>query len=436
MRRTRILLAATLGLTALLTVACSRPATTATAAPTTLIQGNWDPFNKASIETLINTYGKASASYNPARRPYICIDWDNTSCFWDTEEATLVFQLQNLVFAATPDQMDAAIRKGIDPAVTFVPAYNNRAGQPVNIDLLAKDIKASYSWLYDNYSGLGGGGKLSLAEVAKSPHYSNFITKVRYAYDAIGDTFSEDVSYPWVLYLFTGMNQAQVRALTAATVAWQQTQKIEKCTWTSPDATSLPGQLAGQVSATWKNGLRCWPEMVDLHNKFRQAGFDVWVVSASFVDVIKEIASNPSFGYDDPESQVLGMELQRDGNGVIQGEWRTGYVQTNGPGKTSAVKTFLAGPTGRYGYDPLFYAGDSTGDQNILNDFPGMKLGLIINRKKGKGQLLGAESQQAVASYGKPGAKYLLQGRNDNTGSLLPSQMFIALGASTGAVLP
>jgi hypothetical protein len=35
-----------------------------------LADRNWDSFNKAQLEKLLNTYGKNSASYNPAKPPY------------------------------------------------------------------------------------------------------------------------------------------------------------------------------------------------------------------------------------------------------------------------------------------------------------------------------------------------------------------------------
>lgn len=402
----------------------------------TLEAKNWDAFNKSRLEWLINTHGKGGANYDAAKPPYVVFDWDNTCVFLDIEEATLIYQLMNLRFGATPDQLDQAVRRNIDPKINFDAGYNNLSGQAVNIDLLAQDIKASYTWLYQNYSGLGGGGTKTLEKVKTNPHYQNFITKVRYAYDAIGETFSVDVSYPWVLYLFVGLTEAQVRALTVETLQWQLGQKVEKVSWTSPDAATLPNQAAGQVKVSWKNGLRLVPEMQDLFAKLRTAGFDVWVCSASFVDVIREISSNPAFGYANPAANVLAMELERDSQGRIMSIFRYGYDQTQGKGKTATIQRFLAGPLGKYGYDPLFVAGDSDGDQNMLADFPGMKLGLIVNRLKGKGKILGDLCKQAVDSYGKFDAKYLLQGRDDNKGVFTPDQLHIKLGASTGQKLP
>ena len=44
-------------------------------------------------------------------------------------------------------------------------------------------------------------------------------------------------------------------------------------------------------------------------------------------------------------------------------------------------------------------------------------------------------SKQAFESYGKPDAKVLLQGRNDNTGEFVKSQAHIKFGAKDGQVL-
>jgi len=382
-----------------------------------LADRNWDAFNKARIETFIATYGKSSPKYNPAKPPYAVFDWDNTMVFLDVEEATLVYQLENLRFAMTPDRMDRALRMDV-PKGSFVKEYNNTAGRPVNIDMVVSDAVESYRWLYDNYKGLKG--KLPLDEVRKSPHYANFTAKVRYMYEAIGDTFDVSVAYPWVLYLFTGMDERQVRRLVDETIEWQKTQPIEKVKWDSP--TSLPGE-AGVVSVRWKNGLRPIPEMQDIFKAFRDAGIDVWVCTASFVDVVKEISSNPKYGYNNPADRVIGMELERDADGAIRTEFRRGYAQTQQKGKTKAIERFIVP---KYGCGPIFVAGDSEGDMNMMQDFADTKLVLIVNRLKGKD--IAVLSKRAVESYGKPDAKVLLQGRNDNTGEFVKSQAHIKFG--------
>ena len=391
-----------------------------------LIQGNWDKFNRDQLNKMMALYGNTNPNYNPAKKPYVVFDWDNTCVFLDTQEAAFIYQIENLLFKMTPAQLNKAIRMDIEPK-DFVKDYNNAAGKPVNIDKIAPDIVASYTWLYNNYEGLKG--KKSLEEVKKSPHYANFSAKIRYLYDAIGDTFDVAVSYPWVLYLLTGMTEAETRDMTAKTNEWQKTQPIEAVKWTSP--ASLPGK-AGVVSVKWKNGLRFVPEMQDLFHKLRANGIDVWVCSASFVDMIKEASSNPKFGYSNPDTRVIAMELERDAKGVIQTKFRAGYNQTQGPGKTKEINRVLVP---KYGYGPIFIAGDSEGDQNMMNDFDSIKTVLIVNRLRNPKNLIGQFSKIAVDTYGKADAKFLLQGRDDNKGVFVPSQLHYRLGSTEGKAL-
>lgn len=386
--------------------------------------GNWDVFNKSQIDKLIASSGNSSPTYDSNRRPYVIFDWDNTAVFRDVEEATLIYQLENLNFAMTPDEMEKALRQEI-PLSNFSDDFNNTDGKSLNIDLVVPDIIESYRWLYNNYKGLEG--DLSLQEVKKSSHYINFIAKVRYLYSAIGGTFDVSVSYPWVLYLFTGLDEQSIRQMVRETIAWQIQQPVESVKWTSPD--SLPGQ-SGVVSVTWKNGLRLIPEMQNLFKTFRASGFDIWICTASFVDVIKEISSNPEYGYNNPPEQVIGMELERDISGKIMTQFRTGYIQTQGKGKTEAIGRFIVP---KYGYGPIFVAGDSEGDMNMMQDFSDTKLVLIINRLKGKD--IATFSKSAFESYGKPEAKFLLQGRNENTGEFIKSQANVS-GNESKVLLP
>jgi phosphoserine phosphatase len=375
---------------------------------------NWDAFNHAQLEHLIEACGKTSRTYTAAQPPYVVVDWDNTSIFLDIEEAVLVNQIRTLTFGATPALLDEAIRKNIGDA-DFAAEYDNMSGKPVNIAAIAPDIIASYTWLYENYQGLNG--DKTLDEVQQSPHFAAFASKLRYLYEAIGGTFDHAVSYPWVTYLFAGMTEAEVRELTRQTVDWQLSQPVEKVTWETP--AELPGQ-AGRVSVTWKNGLRFVPEMQELYAVLRANGIDVWVCSASFVDVVKEIASNPAFGYGLPEDHVLAMELERDAAGRILPLFREGYVQTQGEGKTATICRFLVA---RYGQGPVFVAGDSEGDQNMMHDFADTQLTLIVNRLRSPSTDIGKFSRQATETYRQSGAaRYLLQGRDDNTGLFVASQ--------------
>ena len=71
---------------------------------------------------------------------------------------------------------------------------------------------------------------------------------------------------------------------------------------------------------------------------------------------------------------------------------------------------------------------------NMMQDFADTRLVLIINRLKGLD--IAKLSKIAVDTYGKPDAKYLLQGRNDNTGQFVPSQAHYKLGSTEAVILP
>lgn len=386
-----------------------------------LEKGNWSPFNHAQLNTFILENGQQSATYRAEKRPYVIFDFDNTSVFLDIEEATLIYQLKHLLFKVKPKELNTIIRTNI-AKTNFSEEYRNNNGQPVNIDMIAVDIIKSYTWLYQNYVGLKG--KKSLDEVKQNPHYYNFITKMRYLYAAIGDTFDHSVSYPWVTYLFAGYTPDEVSQLAKVTYQWQQQQSIGPVTWISPQ--ELAGK-AGVVSVTWENGLRPYKEVQNLYQTLSNNGFDVYICSASFIDVIKGVATDPDIGFNVPENHVFAMQLQHDKKNKIVAKFNKNYFQTQGKGKSQTIQKFLLS---KYGYGPVFIAGDSEGDQNMMQDFADTQKVLIVNRWRKPTTDIGQLSKRAVEMLGQVNAKYLLQGRDANTGEFIPSHKSIAFGTN------
>ncbi|HHN8377002.1 TPA: haloacid dehalogenase-like hydrolase [Morganella morganii] len=385
-----------------------------------LQQGQWDSFNKQRLDAMI-----AKAKQSPAHTYYAVFDFDNTTAFLDIEEAVMIYQLEHLLFAMTPQELESVIFKDI-PAGNFSAEFNNKNGKPVNIEKVGADILESYQWLYDNYDGLKGDKPLS--EIKKSPHYQNFITKMRYLYAAIGGTFDHAVSYPWVTYLFMNMTPEQVADITAKTIEWQKSEPVEGVVWESPE--SLPGQ-AGIVEIDWHNGFRLVPEMQDLYQVLQKSGIDVYVISASNLEVIKSIVTQPPYSV--PESQVFAMHLLRTKDNKLTSDLDPVYPQTQGKGKTETIRKFIQDKYA--GKGPLLVAGDSEGDQNMMSDFPDTEVVLIINRLRSPDSIIGQLSKQAVKEHGQKDAKVLLQGRNDSTGVFVPSQLHTPLGAKEGRAL-
>ena len=377
--------------------------------PVRLSAPNWAPANRVRLERLLQRHGRGSRSYDPTRPPYAVFDWDNTSVFLDVEEATIVFQLQQLRFGATPAELERAVKAGV-PDTPFAPEFRNAAGEPLDIDKVASDVCSSYSWLYAHYSGLGG--DLSLEAVQKTPQYRDFITKYRFLYDALDGTFGAPVSYPWITYFFTGLTPAEVQNLSRDAVRWQLRQPIERVTWTSPS--DLPGR-SGVVSVSWKNGLRLLPEMQELQRTLREEGFDVWICTASLSDVIRGVAGEPEFGYRHAPDRVIGMELLQDERGRFQPQPRPGWELTFGAGKSAAIRRRLL-PLYQ-GRGPLLVAGDSEGDQDMLEDFLDTELSLIVDRQPRPASPLARMIQSGREN---PGGRYAVQRRDERQGSFVP----------------
>jgi hypothetical protein len=75
---------------------------------------------------------------------------------------------------------------------------------------------------------------------------------------------------------------------------------------------------------------------------------------------------------------------------------------------------------------PLFVAGDSDGDFEMMTQFPETKLIYLINRVKGGD--IGMLYKEALPGMAKAGRVVLLQVRNENTGLCRPYQETIRLG--------
>ncbi|MDR3048913.1 MAG: haloacid dehalogenase-like hydrolase [Elusimicrobiota bacterium] len=391
-----------------------------------LAKGNWDTNTRAQIQKMITLNGNTSKTYDANKKPYAVFDWDQTCIFNDTEEALFRYMIQNVLFKATPKEFAKALKEGIpDTKKAFDKEFNNKAGKSINLDLMSADLEKDYKFIYDNYIN---NKKLSLADLQKTNEFLDWRAKFAMLYEAVGGTFSADVSYPWVLYFFVGMTPAEVAAVSEASNDQAFKDPIGKFTWASPDA--LPGK-AGVVSYSYKSGLRIQREMSDLMAVMRANGIDVYVCSASHEQVVKVFAGLAKYGYNVPAENVIGMKTKiQNGKYLAEYDYSNGYPQTQGKGKTTAITQILVK---KYGYDPIFIASDSSGDYNMATEFTGTQLTLMINRlyanTYGKlGLLAYGALQKGIAP------RYVLQGRDENKGQFRPSIATIKMGTDKEAI--
>lgn len=386
---------------------------------TTLKQGEWAENNFIRLTQLITDYGVRSSNYDKDCHPYAVFDFDNTTIINDVQEALLAFQISNLRFKFTPANIEEILETGLPDVNAFL-AETNLANQSITVKQLVSDIKADYTYLYDNYRGLNG--DKDLTTIQATDEYKSFISKLRFLYEEVNATFDASVGYPWVTYLFTGMTSEEVRSLTVdSDDYWFGYPRYEKITWTTPETRK---GLSGQVSVGYKTKLNITDEVKDLYATLQDNGIDVYICSASFIDVIIETATNQKYGLNAKEENIYAMRLKKDAQGRYINSFDTDYYQTQGEGKTKTIRKFIQPKYN--GADPLLVGGDSAGDYNMMTDFQDMKLGLLFNRFCSDSTKELARS--AVEHFGEDNARYILQGRDENTGKLRPSQASVLLG--------
>lgn len=380
--------------------------------PVGLDKNNWDDDVYSSLINLVEKNGVKNKNYNKENKPYVVFDFDNTTAFNDVEEALLIYQLENLIFAFKPEKIISILETGIpDVNAFFKEQYFSKSGKKLNVKIVAQDIKQAYEYLYKNYKGLSSQGKMNLKDIKETPQYKAFITKVLFLYEAINGSFDPSVGYPWVTYLFTGMTPDEVKKMTIkSNDYWLDYKKYDKITWTTPE--NYKGN-SGIVSTSFKTGINFPKEMRNLYAYFMNNGIEVYVCSASFIDVIIASANTKKYGYNVPVKNIYAMQLKKNSEGRYINQFNTNYFQTQGEGKEKTINKFIK-PL-HNNLDPIFVAGDSSGDYEMLTRYKSMQLGLIIDRNK-------KEMNKLIDNK-----KYVLQGRNENTGSFIPLKKSVLL---------
>ncbi len=404
------------GLFFLLLAGCNKDETVIVA--DSLNKLNWSDRNYEVINQLITDYGKGGIFYDEDKPPYVVLDWDQTCAHFDAEEATMRYQLTNLKFAVTKDQFKNDILKdNINGVTKLSEAYHSVVLADIN-----KDLVNEYNYIYDNY--LAPGAPMTLSQIQATPQYLDFLVKIPFLYDGYCDTpgIEADYGYPWVLYLFAGYTNVEVKAIANDAIAYELGNKLAKLSWTSPAGYV---SFSGPLSYSYKTGLRVLPEMQNLISTFTSRGIEVYIVSASYKPVVEVFSGSGNFGYNVPAGNVIAMELATNANGKIMSEYKAGWIKTQRQGKVDAINRVIKQELGK-NWDPLFSACDSDGDYEMSTAYPDMKLTLIWNRVKGGD--IGKLCKQAVDEADKPNPRYILQGRNENTGMAIPRSESILLG--------
>ncbi len=377
---------------------------------------NWSERNYTLLNNMINDYGIGGKFYKEGETPYIVLDWDQTCAHFDVEEAVMRYQLFNLHFKMTNDQFQNILQDTINGITHLSEEYGNIRLADINADL-----KTDYKFLQDQYRGFHG--TMSLDRIKTTPQYQDFIVKFLFLVDGYLGTpgMGMNQAYLWELYLFTGYTVDEVKNLAKEAISFELANQIGKQTLHSPAGLKTK---SGNLSCSYNSGLRVFPEMQNLISTYRSHGIEAYIVSASYKPVVEVFSGIGTFGYNITPDHVIAMELEIGDDGKVKPEYKRDWVKTVKQGKVEAINRVIKTLPDK-NHDPIFGAGDSDGDVEMLTKFPGMKLSLIWNRSKG-GEI-GKLCKQAVDEMESPGPRFILQGRNENTGIVVPGSESILL---------
>ena len=407
--------------------------------PVMLQSDRWDPVVRERLNELFVLYGRNSPDYNPSIRPYAVFDFDNTVSILDVEEQLAIYQLEHMRFAVKPEDMYAVLTTGL-------PDVDRKLGGKWgdrSLGDVARDAAAAYARLHaEGYVSAKGADASRLAECRASDDWKEFAAKARWLYEAIGDTMDASISYPWITCWFTGMRPREVHELACEAFsmyarASEDPAYWRKMVWESPD---IPGSAAGRVSITFNQGITVTPEMRELFHALEANGFDVWICSASFIDVISAAVRPEIFGLEGVDG-VLAMTNVLE-NGVYRNRYDTNFhAQTQGAGKVQSLSRLVL-PLYN-GRGPVLVAFDSQGDFHFATEYADTAVGLVLNRARRDAAGLPAavalhQNRQGLTvadAVRKGEIRYLLQGRDENGGRFRPGPEARLLGSGRDELL-
>lgn len=333
-------------------------------------KGSWNDRAFHFINKLIREYGRDNPAYNPEKKPFAVFDWDNTSIIGDVEEAAFYYLVTELAFKIKPEELYQIIRKNVDKA-DFADPYKNLEGKPVNIDQISSDIYDVYKRLYGTSDRLGGDVPFEI--IKQTNAYKEFVAKMIFRYKAaVYDKKARD-PYCWITFLFANYNQSQIEEFCQKAFASVKKENPRREIFTSPEMKSQ----AGQISTSYFVGLGDIKEMADLYHSLEREGIDVYVVSASFIDIVRAFAKENS--YDFEQEKVLGMRLAKDKEGIILPDLDHNFPRTQKEGKSETIRKYIQNP---FNYGPIMVGGDSDGDYSMMTEFEETQLRLIIDRSR------------------------------------------------------
>jgi len=305
----------------------------------------WPDDARARLEAFVDSHGRGSTGYDAAHPPVAVFDWDNTSARGDVGDLAFAYMLDNDL-VRWPDG-------GLDAWGPLSDAARARivAACPPNL--------AAGATLPTSHESPCG---VALAEIVIDGNLDGVP-----AFDpALGPSYRG--TYGMMVRVFAGLTRDQATEIGQATIERALAQPV--------------GARRTIGRATFDDFLRVQEPVHALADRLREAGFDTWIVSASFEPIVQVFAAHA--GYD--AAHVIGARLEVGADGIYMGhhpfESTIGPLITFDEGKRFWIRHAIFGMTPEQALAapsdtdprPALAGGDSDTDYAMLDYARGLRV--------------------------------------------------------------
>lgn len=305
----------------------------------------WPADAQTRLEALIAAHGRGAASFDPTHPPVAVFDWDNTSARGDVGDLAFAYMLDHDLVrwpdggleawgpltGAARAHVEASCGAGLSAGATLPTSGESACGAALARVVIDGAVDGAPAF-----------------DPAIGVHYRG--------------------SYGAMVRVFAGLNADVATEIAEATIDRALAQPV--------------GTRRTIGGAAFDDFLRVQEPMRGLWDRLRAAGFDVWIVSASFEPIVRAFAARAGF----PADHVIGARLAIGADGIYLGHHP--YEDTLGPlitfdeGKRFWIRHAIFGmppeqaialpvPTDPR---PVLAAGDSDTDHAMLAYASGMRI--------------------------------------------------------------
>lgn len=358
--------------------------------------GDWYPPHHAALCDFLDALAAI-----PGRKVAVT-DWDDTCVFCCVGTASFRLAIDQLDLRISPE----ALAQALPP--TWAGA--EQSAQGVSFPALREDVLELYGRLWPWIRE----GRGLEARAARPLDWLDLRARLGFYYLALEDTPGVGPlhAYAYMAWL-TGVGRTEAELEALAERAWRMAEGEGPGEGRFYSARPL---RSGPVFWDYATGIRALPEMKALAEAIVAAGAELWVVTASVEGAIR--AAVRMLGYPVPPERVLGVRPAKGADGVMLPRLEEGWPLSWRAGKVEIIRDVVRAA-------PLYVAGDTNTDFEMLTGFPETRLRLLVDRgSRGAIDLVRAHGR----GQGELTGLTLVQGRDDNVGGLWPGVTPVALG--------